>query len=378
MARKSASSLVDDASLRPIAPFCLWLLLPACLWQGKDQSTAGQLCSVLCCVSRLGGVLGQGFLWNSQPTSGLLSQASSLRLPLGHSGWVLTLSNEICASLSSPGLLVGGCDCLGCCSTGNCCQARNLWVLIIYLFFLPVILPSEPKAHHRPISESVSWYLETCLFFKTPFPGWISIPTSFVSLFIFYILSYLLLNTVGCLSEYLMSSASIQKLFCGICWAFKCSFDEFVTSLQISAVQNPKNSWLTVKPPCSLVEDASLGLLLPLFQLWLPPPAPRLLISGREWASPQPVSSPLVCAQSFILQCLRLGLFAGQFSLSFCSLFVLSLSGYPTVWAAISGQFPQIALGIWPGLTLSNAARTSLFSPHLLVVAASTGSCCGF
>ena len=33
--------------------------------------------------------------------------------------------------------------------------------------------------------------------FKTPFPGWISIPTSFVSLFIFYILSYLLLKTIG-------------------------------------------------------------------------------------------------------------------------------------------------------------------------------------
>ena len=41
MARKSASSLVDDASLGPIAPFSLWLPLPACLWQGKNQSTAG-------------------------------------------------------------------------------------------------------------------------------------------------------------------------------------------------------------------------------------------------------------------------------------------------------------------------------------------------
>ena len=59
------------------------------------------------------------------------------------------------------------------------------------------------------------------LFFKTPFLGWISIPTSFVSLFIFCILSYLLSTTVGCLSGCLMSSASIQKLFCGICSAFK-------------------------------------------------------------------------------------------------------------------------------------------------------------
>ena len=62
------------------------------------------------------------------------------------------------------------------------------------------------------------------------FPGvWkLLIPTSFVSLFIFYILSYLLLKTMGCLSGCLMSSASIQKLFCRICSAFKCSFNEFV------------------------------------------------------------------------------------------------------------------------------------------------------
>ena len=40
------------------------------------------------------------------PQSGLLSQASSLRLPSGHSGLVLTLSNAARASLSSPCLLV--------------------------------------------------------------------------------------------------------------------------------------------------------------------------------------------------------------------------------------------------------------------------------
>ena len=54
------------------------------------------------------------------------------------------------------------------------------------------------------------------LFFKTPFPGQISIPTSFVSLFIFYIFSHLLSKTMGCFSGCLMSSAGIQKLFCGI------------------------------------------------------------------------------------------------------------------------------------------------------------------
>ena len=61
--------------------------------------------------------------------------------------------------------------------------------------------------------------------FKTPFPGWSSVPTSFASFFVFYIFSYLLSKTMGCFSECLMSSASIQKLFCGIYSAF---FDEFV------------------------------------------------------------------------------------------------------------------------------------------------------
>ena len=40
--------------------------------------------------------------------SGLLAQVSSLRLPSGHSGPVLTLSNAARASLPSPLLLVVG------------------------------------------------------------------------------------------------------------------------------------------------------------------------------------------------------------------------------------------------------------------------------
>ena len=99
------------------------------------------------------------------------------------------------------------------------------------------MLPSEvPRltTHPRSTSGSVSWCLETSLFFKTPFLGQISIPTSFVSLFIFYIFSYLLLKTMGCLSGCLMFSASIQKLFCGIFSAFKCSFNEFVGEKVVS------------------------------------------------------------------------------------------------------------------------------------------------
>ena len=66
------------------------------------------------------------------------------------------------------------------------------------------------------------------LSFSDSLPGMELIPTSFVSLFVFYIFSYLLLKTMGCFSGCLMSSAGIQKLFCGIYSAFKCSFDEFM------------------------------------------------------------------------------------------------------------------------------------------------------
>ena len=105
-----------------------------------------------------------------------------------------------------------------------------------YLFIFPPRYVSlcDSKACHRLGSESVSWCLETSLFLKTPIQGWSSVPTSFVSLFIFYIFSYLLLKAMGCFSGLLMSSAGIQKLFCGIYSAFKCSFDEFVGEKVVS------------------------------------------------------------------------------------------------------------------------------------------------
>ena len=61
-------------------------------------------------------------------------------------------------------------------------------------------------------------------------PSWdgaLSLPL--LSLFLSFIFfSYLLSKTMGCFSGCLMSSAGIQKLFCGIYSAFECSFDEFV------------------------------------------------------------------------------------------------------------------------------------------------------
>ena len=150
--------------------------------------------------------------------SGLLTQISSLRLPSGHSGPVLTLSNADCTSLPSPCLLV---------AVAGICAASPLGELLLdmqsvgfnYLFISPpdYVALCGSKARHRLGSESVSWCLETSLFFKTLFRGWSSIPTSFVSLFLsFLFFSYLLLNTMGCFSGCLMSSAGIQKLLCGI------------------------------------------------------------------------------------------------------------------------------------------------------------------
>ena len=75
------------------------------------------------------------------PQSGLLAQVSSLRLPSGHSILVLTLSNGACASLPSHRLLVAGAGVCAASPLGCYLWARNLWVLIIYLFFLPVMLP---------------------------------------------------------------------------------------------------------------------------------------------------------------------------------------------------------------------------------------------
>ena len=82
-----------------------------------------------------------------------------------------------------------------------------------------------------------------------PFQGRISIPSSFVSLFIFYILSYLLSKTMGCFSGSLMSSASNQKLFCEVCSAFNCSFNEFVGEKVIS----PSYSSAISAPPLDFI-----------------------------------------------------------------------------------------------------------------------------
>ena len=111
--------------------------------------------------------------------------------------------------------------------------APNLRGLVIYLFFLPVMLPSVLP---RLATDSAGRVLPGVwkLLFKTPFLGQSSIPTSFVPFFVFYIFSYLFSKTMRCFSGCLMSSAGIQKLFCGIYSALKCSFDQFVEEKVVS------------------------------------------------------------------------------------------------------------------------------------------------
>ena len=114
----------------------------------------------------------------------------------------------------------------------------------IYFFPPSQVAFRDSKTSPRPTSARVSWCLETSSI-KTPFPGQISIPSSFVSLFIFYILPYLLSKTMGCFSGRLMTSASNQKLFCEVCSVFNCSFHEFVGEKGVS----PSYSSAIFAPP---------------------------------------------------------------------------------------------------------------------------------
>ena len=66
--------------------------------------------------------LGLAFRVVAIPQSGLLAQVSLLKLPLGHSGQILTLSNAARASLPSPCLLVAG---------AGICAASSLGELLL-------------------------------------------------------------------------------------------------------------------------------------------------------------------------------------------------------------------------------------------------------
>ena len=138
----------------------------------------------------------------------------------GHSGPVLTLSNAACSSPFSPHLLVADAGVWGTFLLG---VAFRHVICGFYLLF-PSQSGCPPRFKNFPQTRQC----------KTPFPGQIYVLSSFVSLFIFYVLSYLLSKTMGCFSGCLMTSASDQKLFCEVCSVFGYSFDEFVGERVVS------------------------------------------------------------------------------------------------------------------------------------------------
>ena len=95
------------------------------------------------------------------PWFGLLAQVSSLRLPSGHSGPILTLSNARCGSLFSPCLLV---------------VDTSIWVtsllgvavrcvicgFYLFIFFLPVMVPTRTGTQ---LSAFVVSCVTLCSFF---------------------------------------------------------------------------------------------------------------------------------------------------------------------------------------------------------------------
>ena len=168
------------------------------------------------------------------PQFKLVTHKSSLRLSSGQSGPVLTLSNAARSSLFRtplPPLLVADAGVWGTFLLG---VAFRHIICEFYLLF-PSQSGCPPRFKNFPRTRQC----------KTPFPGRLAIPSSFVSLFIFYVLSYLLSKTMGCFSGRLMTSASNQKLFCEVCSAFGYSFDEFVGEKVVS----PSYSSTILAPP---------------------------------------------------------------------------------------------------------------------------------
>ena len=171
---------------------CPILALAACHRRGMVCSQLSLFSPLFCAWAWQCLRLGLAFHVVVIPQSGLLAQVSSLRLQSGHSGQILTLGNAASASLPSPCLQVAG---AGICAAslllcwGSYHWARNLWVLIIVIFFPPCYVAlCASKARHRLGRESVSWCLETSLFLRLPSQdGAPSLPPlSLLSSFIFF------------------------------------------------------------------------------------------------------------------------------------------------------------------------------------------------
>ena len=136
------------------------------------------------------------------PQFGLLSHVRSFKLSSGHSGPVLTLSNAARVSLFSP------CSPLVDTSVwATSLLGVAVWRLVCWFFFFFSSSSSSRlccplRFQNSPQTRQWEGFLifENFSSFTTPSLGWVSVPNSFVSLFIFYSLSYLLSKRMDCLS----------------------------------------------------------------------------------------------------------------------------------------------------------------------------------
>ena len=251
-----AHSLVEDAvSWDKIATApCLLALavaqLPLC-FQEVGAYMAASLLNPLFCESTRGHhealepfvEMILYFCLSGDPRVWVAVSHYTLRLSSWHSGLVLTLRTDdwVCTSLPSPHSLVVDTSNWATFLSPLVVVVRCVFCAFFFFFLLLVMLPSEiPKLPlHTPVRGSPTvWKL---FLLTTPSPGWVSVTKFCVSVFVFYILYYLLLKRLDCLSGSLVSSASIQKLFCGSCSTFKWSFDEFVGGKVVSPIPPP--SW---------------------------------------------------------------------------------------------------------------------------------------
>ena len=117
----------------------------ACHWRGMVCSWLSLFSPLFCALAWQCLRLGLAFHVVAIPQSGLLAQVSLPRPHSGHSGCsgqIPTLSNGARASLPSPHFPVWVQASVLLLHWGSHRWAHNLWGLIIYLFFLPVMLPS--------------------------------------------------------------------------------------------------------------------------------------------------------------------------------------------------------------------------------------------
>ena len=167
-----------------------------------------------------------------------------LALPWNCSVLPLFLSNVARSSPFSPHLLVADASIRSTFLLGV--DFRHV-ICGFYLFFLPVKLPSEIQKlpPDLPVREFTGvWKLPLL---RLPSRDG-SLSLTLLSLFLSFYFILPPFEDNGCFSGHLMSSASNQKLFCRVCSAFKCSFDEFVGEKMVS----PSYSSTILAPPAQV------------------------------------------------------------------------------------------------------------------------------